>query len=269
MTDNAPVPGTAVITGASRGIGAVYADRLARRGHDLLLVARDKARLDALAARNAERTGRSVEVLAADLTDPTQLALVEDRLRTDKSIDVLVNNAGVAHFTNIAGADPAMLERLVALNVTAPTRLTTAVLDGMSRRGRGTIVNVASILGIHLLPTSAVYSATKSYVLSFTRALQQELAGSNIRVQAVLPGAVRTEIWSGSGVELSALPDEWIMSVDDAVDAALSGLDAGEAITIPSLPDMADWERFEQARLALIPNLSRSVPADRYRRLTA
>jgi uncharacterized protein len=273
LQETVPMPvttlGTAVITGASKGIGATYADRLARRGHNLLLVARDRARLDALATQIRQQTGRTVEVLVADLTDPAQLGHVAERLRTDESIDVLVNNAGAAQFGNVAGASPSAYKTLLDLNVTALTWLSSAALEGMVRRNRGTLVNIASILGVHVLPTSAIYSGTKSYVLSFTRALQQELAGTAVRVQAVLPGAVRTELWSGSGVELSALPDAWVMSVDDAVDAALAGLDAGEAITIPSLPDVADWDRFEQARQALIPNLSRSVPADRYRRLPA
>jgi short-subunit dehydrogenase len=149
--------------------------------------------------------------------------------------------------------------------VTSLTRLTTAVLPGLTARGRGTIVNVSSALALNILPVSAVYSGTKSYVLTLTQALQQELAESPVTVQAVLPGAVRTEFWDGSGIELSAFPDEWIMTAEDAVDAALAGLDAGEPVTIPSLPDVGDWEAFEKARQTLVPNLSRSVSADRYR----
>jgi short-subunit dehydrogenase len=257
--------GIAVITGASAGLGAVYADRLARRGYDLLLVARNKSRLDAVAAKVIENTGRTVEVLAADLVDPTQLATVEDRLRTDESITLLVNNAGGSGFGPLSQADPAQLEDLITLNITSLTRLTTAVLPGFNRRGSGTIINLSSALAFNVLPVSAVYSGTKSYVVAFTQALQQELAESAIRVQAVFPGAVRTEFWDGSGIEVSALPQEAVMSADDAVDAALAGLDAGEPMTPLSLPDIADWDTFDAARQAMIPNLSRSIPADRYR----
>jgi len=258
-------PGLAVVTGASTGMGAVYADRLARRGYDLLLVARNKSRLDAVAAQVVADTGRSVEVLAADLADPAGLATVEDRLRTDESISLLVNNAGGTLFGPLSQADPAPLQDLIALNVTALTRLTTAALAGFTRRGGGTLVNLSSALAFNVLPVSAVYSGTKSYVVAFTQALQQELAESAIRVQAVFPGAVRTEFWDGSGIEVSALPPEWVMSAEDAVDAALTGLDAGEPMTLLSLPDIAHWDQFDAARQAMIPNLSRSVPADRYR----
>jgi short-subunit dehydrogenase len=257
--------GTAVVTGASTGLGAVYADRLARRGYDLLLVARDKARLDALAAQVAASTGRKAEVLAADLTDSAQLASVEERLRTDESITLLVNNAGGSLFAPLTGADPDALERLVSFNVTSLTRLTVAALDGFARRHSGTIVNLSSALALNVLPVSAAYSGTKSYVLAFTQALLQEVAEAGIRVQGVFPGAVRTEFWDGSGIEVTAFPDEWVMTAEDAVDAALAGLDAGESMTFLSLPDNADWEAFEAARQALIPNLSRSAPADRYR----
>jgi short-subunit dehydrogenase len=257
--------GIAVVTGASTGVGAVYADRLARRGYDLLLVARNKTRLDAVAAKIIEDTGRTVEVLAADLTDLTQLATVEERLRTDESISLLVNNAGSAAFGPLSQADPAQLEDQITLNVTSLTRLTAAVLAGFTRRSAGTIINLSSALAFNVLPVSAVYSGTKSYVVAFTQALQQELADSAIRVQAVFPGAVRTEFWDGSGIDVAAFPEEWVMSADDAVDAALAGLDAGEPMTLLSLPDITDWHAFDAARQAMIPNLSRSIPADRYR----
>ena len=259
------VKGTAVVTGASTGLGAVYADRLARRGYDLLLVARNKTRLDAVAADVLAAAGGRVEVLAADLTDAVQLAGVERRLRADESITLLVNNAGGSQFGPLTGADPDTLEQLITLNVTALTRLTVAALDGFARRGGGTIVNLSSALALNILPVSAAYSGTKSYVLAFTQALQQEAAETGVRVQGVFPGAVRTEFWDGSGIEVTAFPNEWVMSADDAVDAALAGLDAGEAMTLLSLPEHTDWEAFEAARQNLIPNLSRSIPADRYR----
>jgi short-subunit dehydrogenase len=256
---------TAVVTGASAGLGTAYAQRLADRGYDLILVARNTARLETLASDIRSRTGRAVDVVTADLTDAAQIAVVEERLRTDESIEVLINNAGGALLTPLAGSDAAAYEALINLNVTSLTRLTIAVLPGLTARGHGTIVNISSAMALNIMPFSAVYSGTKSYVLTFTQALQQELAESPVTVQAVLPGAVRTELWDGSGVDLEALPDESIMSVDDAVDAALAGLDAGEPVTILSLPDVGDWEAFEKARQVLVPNLSLRVPADRYR----
>ncbi|KQV99863.1 SDR family oxidoreductase [Streptomyces sp. Root369] len=256
---------TAVVTGASVGLGAAYAQRLADRGYDLILVARNAARLETLASDIRSRTGRAVDVVAADLTDAAQIAVVEERLRTDESIEVLINNAGGALLTPLAGSDTAAYEALIDLNVTALTRLTIAVLPGLTARGHGTVVNISSAMALNILPVSAVYSGTKSYVLTFTQALQQELAESPVTVQAVLPGAVRTDLWDGSGVDLATFPDEIVMNVDDAVDAALAGLDAGEPVTILSLPDISDWESFEKARQALVPNLSRNVPADRYR----
>ncbi|WP_329280874.1 SDR family NAD(P)-dependent oxidoreductase [Streptomyces sp. NBC_01451] len=256
---------TAVVTGASAGLGTAYAHRLADRGYDLILVARNAARLETLASDIRSRTGRAVDVVAADLTDAAQLSVVEERLRTDESIEMLVNNAGGALLTPLTGADAAAYEALLNLNVTSLTRLTIAVLPGLTARGRGTVVNISSAMALNILPVSAVYSGTKSYVLTFTQALQQELAESPVVVQAVLPGAVRTDLWDGSGVDLATFPDEIIMNVDDAVDAALAGLDAGEPVTILSLPDISDWESFEKARQALVPNLSLKVPADRYR----
>ncbi|WLW50336.1 SDR family NAD(P)-dependent oxidoreductase [Streptomyces sp. YU58] len=256
---------TAVVTGASAGLGAAYAQRLADRGYDLILVARNTARLEALASDIRGRTGRAVDVVTADLTDAAQISVVEERLRTDESVEVLINNAGGALLTPLATADAAAYEALINLNVTALTRLTIAVLPGLTARGHGTVVNISSAMALNILPISAVYSATKSYVLTFTQALQQELAESAVTVQAVLPGAVRTDLWDGSGVDLATFPDEAVMNVDDAVDAALAGLDAGEPVTILSLPDIGEWESFEKARQALVPNLSLRVPADRYR----
>ncbi|MGP4049265.1 SDR family NAD(P)-dependent oxidoreductase [Streptomyces sp. 2A115] len=223
------------------------------------------ARLEVLASDIRSRTGRPVDVVTADLADAAQISVVEERLRTDESIEMLVNNAGGALLTPLAGSDAAAYEALINLNMTSLTRLTIAVLPGLTARGRGTVVNISSAMALNILPVSAVYSGTKSYVLTFTQALQQELAESPVTVQAVLPGAVRTDLWDGSGVDLATFPDEIVMNVDDAVDAALAGLDAGEPVTILSLPDISDWEAFEKARQTLVPNLSLRVPAARYR----
>jgi short-subunit dehydrogenase len=256
-------PGTALITGASTGLGAAYARRLAQRGHHLILVARNKQRLDTLATE-ITATGHTVDILIADLTNPTELATVEDRLRTDDTIDTLVNNAGGSLFSPLNGADTDALDNLITLNVTALTRLTTAAVGGLVTRGHGTIINIASALALNIMPVSAAYSGTKAYVLAFTQSLQQELTDTGVHAQVVLPGALSTEFWDGSGIELSALPTDWIMTPADAADAALTGLDNGEPVTIPSLPDLGDWDDYEAGRHKLIPNLSLTTPAPRY-----
>jgi short-subunit dehydrogenase len=252
-------------TGASTGIGATYADRLARRGYDLILVARDRQRLEDLARRLRSETGASVEVLKADLTQRDDLARVEARLRSDAEIALLLNNAGVTVGGPLVGADLDRLESMILLNVVAPTRLAGAVAPGFVARGRGVIINIASIVALAPELLNGSYSGTKAYVLNLTQALQGEVGKCGVRVQAVLPGATRTEFWERAGVEISSLPDSMLMGVDEMVDAALAGLDLGEVVTIPSLPDARDWESFTAARLALGPNLSRDRAADRYK----
>lgn len=256
--------GTALITGASTGIGAVYADRLARRGYDLVLVARDEARLSALAERLRSETGRKVEWLKADLTVKADLAQVEQRLRDDKSLTLLVNNAGMSVSGTLVEGDIDRFQTMLELNVIAPTRLAAAAARNFVTRKTGAIVNIASVLALAPELFNGSYSGTKAYVLNLSISLQKELEAAGVRVQAVLPGATRTEIWARAGVDVGGFPPEMVMEVDDMVDAALAGFDQGELVTIPSLPDQADFERYTAARLALGPNLSRNAPAERY-----
>ena len=256
--------GTALITGASSGIGAIYADRLARRSYDLILVARNGDRLHALAAGLSDATGRAVETIVADLTNATDLARVETALRTDASITMLVNNAGVGATGPLLVSDVDKMSDMITLNVGALTRLTYAVVPGFVARGTGTIVNIASIVAIAPEMLNGVYGGSKAFVLALSRSLHHELAEKGVRVQAVLPGATTTEFWDIAGVPLGNVPAAILMSADDMVDAALAGLDLGELVTIPSLPDAADWDRFEAALQALAPNLSRTEPAARY-----
>lgn len=256
--------GTALITGASSGIGAVYADRLAKRGFDLLLVARDQARLETLAARLRAETGVNVEVLKADLTQRAELSVVENRLRSDATITLLLNNAGVAFTGTLAEADSDGLDTLIQLNIVALTRLASAAAFGFGKQGRGAIINLGSVVAMMPETFNATYAATKAYVLSLTQSLHAEISPLGIQVQAVLPGATRTEIWERSGLDLNTFPQEMVMDVSDMVDAALAGFDQAELVTIPSLPDAADWNAVVSARLALGPNLSLSRPAARY-----
>ena len=257
--------GIVLVTGASSGIGAIYADRLAHRGHDLILVARNQQRLDALAERLTSDTGKSVEAVVADLNNGKDLGRVEERLRTNPQIVMLVNNAGVAAVTPFLETDVDEIEGMISLNVRALTRLAFAAASRFAARGGGTIVNIASVLGVAPELFNGVYGGTKAFVIALSLSLHKELADNNVRVQVVLPGATATDLWEKAGKPVEQLPNEIVMRPDDMVDAALVGLDKGELITIPSLPDAGDWDSYEAARQKLIPNLSLKVPAARYR----
>ncbi len=256
--------GTAVITGASTGIGAIYADRLARRGYDLLLVARSQQRLTELATKLATETGRKVETLAADLTDSNDVARVERVLREDSQITLLVNNAGVGATAPLLQSNLGDMSRMIALNVDALMRLTYAVAPGLVARGAGTIINIASIVAIAPEVLNGVYGGSKAFVLAFSQSLRNELGPKGVKVQVVLPGATATNFWNVAGTPVEHLPGEIVMSAEDMVDASLAGFEQGEFVTIPALPDAAQWQTFEAARQALMPNLSRATPADRY-----
>ncbi|SFP61688.1 hypothetical protein SAMN05216567_107293 [Variovorax sp. OK605] len=260
----ATTQGTALITGASSGIGAVYADRLARRGYDLVLVARNGERLRALADRLVTQTGRKVETLAADLTDAKDLARVEAVLRTNAGITLLVNNAGVGATAPLLASDIDKMEDMIALNVNVLTRLTYAAVPAFVARGAGTLVNIASIVAVSPETLNGVYGASKAFVLALSQSLQHELAGKGVRVQAVLPGATATEFWGIAGLPVQHLPSEIVMTAEDMVDAALAGLDLGEQVTIPSLPSQDEWNAFEAARRAMSGRLSSTRPAARY-----
>ena len=257
--------GTALVTGASTGIGAVYADRLAKRGYDLILVARNLQRMQDLAARLTKETGVRIETIQADLTAKQDVAKLEKRLTEDKSITLLINNAGMSVAGNTLEADADQIEHMLTLNVVAPTRLAKAAATGFAARKSGAIVNIASVTAFVPERFPGAYAATKSFVVTFTQGLAVELAPFGVKVQAVLPGATRTEIWERAGKDINALPQEMVMEVDDMVDASLSGFDQDELITIPSLSDVALWQSLETARLAMAPNLSLKNSAGRYK----
>jgi short-subunit dehydrogenase len=254
----------AAITGASSGIGAVYADRFAARGYDLILVARRADRLEALAAKVSKAYGTNVEVIVADLEKDSDVARVEQALG-NPAVHVLVNNAGLARLHPVAQAPLAESLSQIALNITALTRLTHAVLPAFVARNEGVIINIASVLALHALPVSSVYSGTKGFVLNFSRGLQDELAQTNVKVQVVLPAATATEIWDASGIPLSALAAETVMTTENMVDAALAGLDNGEAVTLPSVADATLWDKYDDARSTLFKATQTSKPAPRYK----
>ncbi|RAI62540.1 SDR family oxidoreductase [Pseudomonas fluorescens] len=257
--------GTALITGASSGIGAVYADRLARQGYDLILVARSRARLNALANHLSDQTGRTVEVVVADLKSKADSLRVEQILRNDASITLLVNNAGVGGVMPLLASPVDDMEAMINLNVTALMRLAYAVVPGFVARGAGTVINIASIVAIAPEILNGVYGGTKAFVLSLSQSMQHELADKGVRIQAVLPGATATDFWSEAGNPVENLPQEIVMSAEDMVDAALVGLAAGEVVTIPGLHDASQWDRYEAQRQTLSGLFGNSVAAPRYR----
>ncbi|WP_458371104.1 SDR family NAD(P)-dependent oxidoreductase [Pseudomonas fluorescens] len=257
--------GTALITGASSGIGAVYADRLARQGYDLILVARSQGKLNALASHLSDETGRTVEVVAADLTNKADSLRVEQILRSDASITLLVNNAGVGAVMPLLASPVDDMDAMINLNVTALMRLAYAAVPGFVARGTGTVINIASIVAIAPEILNGVYGGTKSFVLSLSQSMQHELADKGVRIQAVLPGATATDFWSEAGNPVENLPQEIVMSAEDMVDAALAGLAAGEVVTIPGLHDGSQWDRYEAQRRTLSGLFGNCVAAPRYR----
>jgi uncharacterized protein len=257
-------PGTALVTGASAGIGATYADRLARRGYDLLLVARDAARLQERAALLSKQYAIRAEVLAADLSDTAELRKVEKRLREDASITLLVNNAGIGPKGKALADDADYLDAMIAINVVAANRLAIAAAQAFAARGAGAIVNIASAVAIVPEAFNGTYSASKAFVLALTQSLAAELSDKGVRIQAVLPGFTRTEIFDRVGGSFDNLDPERVMEVTDLVDAALVGLDRGELVTIPSLSDTGLFDALNAARGALGGQLSLKKPAERF-----
>ncbi|MDF3150575.1 SDR family oxidoreductase [Mesorhizobium sp. XAP10] len=255
--------GTAVVTGASSGIGAVYADRLAGQGYDLVLVARRADRLEELAGKLRQTYSRKVGVISADLANDDDVRRVEQAVTADESITLLVNNAGIGGQAVVATADVDAAERMIKVNTIALTRLTRAVLPGLLARNRGGIVNIASVLAFDTA-FGGIYSGTKAYVVNFTEALHREVEGTNVKVQVVLPGATRTDFWELAGTDIANVPKEIIMTADDMVDAALVGLAKGEAVTVPALADAAKLDTFLGARQAFYGSLHADKPAARY-----
>lgn len=260
------IPNTVLITGASTGIGATYAERFAQRGHDLVLVARDKNRLDALAAKLREKHNVAIDVLQADLTQSSDLATVETRLRDDASIGILVNNAGAAQSGNFIEQSTDSVAQLVTLNTTALVRLASAVAPRLAHAGDGAIINIGSVVGLAPEFGMTVYGATKAFVLFLSQGMSLELTPKGVYVQAVLPAATRTEIWERAGIDINTLTD--VMDVGDLVDAALVGFDRREPVTIPPLQDADRWDALQAARQGLLSQIRQSEVAERYKAKT-
>lgn len=254
----------AMVTGASSGIGAIYADRLAQRGRDLILVARRRERLIHLAAQIEKEYGVNAEVVEADLSKEDDLSQLEARFSANSRINVLVNNAGCAHLGSIAQTSLQDVMAQIAINVVSLTRLTRAAIAEFSLRNEGSLINIGSVLAVHSLRSSSIYSGTKGFVMNFTRGVQQEVSGTNVRVQLVLPSTIATEIWQKAGLSLSELDPESIMSAEELVDAAMRGFDLGEHITWPSLSDEKLWKEYDAARTSLFTATQTNRVASRY-----
>lgn len=254
---------TVFITGASSGIGATYAERFARRGHDLVLVARDKSRLDNLALRLRKESNVAVEVLPADLTSPADLATLETRLRDDVRIGILINNAGMAQAGSFLEQSAEAIERLITLNTTALARLAAAIAPRLAQSGSGAIVNIGSVVGFAPEFGMSIYGATKAFVLFLSQGLNFELSPKGVYVQAVLPASTRTEIWERAGIDVNSLPE--VMEVGELVDAALVGFDRRELVTIPPLHVAQRWDALDGSRQGLMSDIRQAHAAERYR----
>jgi uncharacterized protein len=259
----------ALVTGASSGIGAAYAARLARDGYDLILVARRRDRLVALADRLHRETGTAAEPVEADLTDADALSQLESRATEDARLALVVNNAGLGGYRPFVEVEPKVIDELISVHVRAVARLTRAALPGMVRRGKGAVVNVASILALsgalppNPLPYRAVYAGAKAFILAFTEALSGELAGSGVHVQACLPGLVDTEYHALVGRDLSKMPP--MMQAADVVVASLAAMARGEVVCLPGLDDAVLFERLADAERTVMINAGKPALAQRYR----
>lgn len=267
MTHSRPL---ALVTGASSGIGAAFAERLAREGYDLAVVARRKQRLEELARRLREGHGVDVEVLAADLTDGGQRLVVEERLRESSRLELLINNAGAGRYRPFVELSREEALAILELEAVTPVLLTHAALEGMVERRRGAVINIASLLAFsgslppgQGMPRRASYAGGKSLVATFTRTLAHELEGTGVRAMVCCPGVVATEFHTVQGMDLSHLPR---MSAEDVVRAAMAGLAAGESLCVPGLENTGKLEELVAAERALLAAAARQTQiASRYR----
>ncbi|WP_419999894.1 SDR family NAD(P)-dependent oxidoreductase [Streptomyces boninensis] len=253
----------ALVTGATSGIGAAFADRLAADGHDLILVGRRQERLDAFAAAHP---GTKVQGVTADLSTNAGIDAVA-ALAAEQPLDLLVNNAGVSHYMPLADLPAAKARELVNVKVLAPTLITRAAVGGMQARGTGAIINVAGMIAFSgpadpsVMPRRAVYAGTLAHLVAMSQTLSAELAETGVRVEVLCPGVVATEFHSRQGLDMSVIPR---MSAEEVVTAGLRGLDLGEVVCAPGVEDAGLLDRVFEADLAAFAGQSPQL-ASRYR----
>lgn len=255
--------GSAVITGASSGIGAAFARRFAGQGYDLLLVARREDRLKSLADSLKADYGITAEILVADLGKADDLGVLEQRLEKDPA-SIVINNAGAGGLGPTSAIGPDVQEAVIQLNILSVVRLSLAALSGFRKAGKGTLINISSILAFGPSAGAATYSGSKSFVLNFTQSLQMEYADSPFRIQVVLPGPIRTEFFTSQGMSDSVFPDSAFITADALVDAVLAGLDAGEQVTIPTLQTPGIMDDMEALRSRFVGEVIQGRIAGRY-----
>lgn len=248
----------ALITGASSGIGAMYADRLAARGYDLVLVARRSERLQQLSEQLQHKYANQIEIIIADLSQHDQLNIVDRYIREHSNLSMLVNCAGLGALGPSHRIDPMQLEQMLNVNVIALTRLSLAAVDIFKQAQRGTVINIGSVVAAMPVSGADAYSGSKAYVLNFSRALQAELSDHGITIQVVMPGPVRSEFFADVP---APFPDALFMDADVLVDTALTALNQGESICYPNLQDINVWHHYEQARGAMVKAVTQTGQA--------
>lgn len=261
----------ALVTGASAGIGTAFAERFAKDGYDVILVARRQDRLEELARQLQEQYSVQIKVLAADLSKPGDIRSVEKYILDDSNLEILVNNAGFGAYMPFAQLEPDRAEELINVQVLAVTRLTRAALTGMVARGKGAIINVSSRLALSAplssppLPKRATYAGTKAFINTFTQILANELEGTGVKVQALCPGLVRTEFHQVVGADSSRFPPNIVMEPDELVSASLAGLQLGEVICIPALDDPQWLSQLDDVKRKTLEHSNSGKAAERYK----
>jgi short-subunit dehydrogenase len=238
----------ALVTGASAGLGAVFATALAHAQYNVILVARNRQRLEALAQQLHHAYGVHTEVYVADLTQPAALQALEEIITQEPRLAVLVNNAGFGTTGPFVRLDPDREEDEIRLNVIALVRLTRAALPGMITRGRGAIINLSSLSAFLPGPYDATYGATKAFVNSFTEAIHEEVRGTGVHVQALCPGFTYTEFQQRAGIDVSAIPSLAWMTPEAVVRASLAALERGQVICVPGI-----YNRVLAALIRILP----------------
>jgi uncharacterized protein len=248
------MPGLAMVTGASSGIGEAYAERLAADGWDLMIAARRVDRLDQLAARLTAAHGVTVETIQADLGRAEEISKLSDAI-ADAPLEMLVNNAGLAHYMPFAELPPDRARELLEVNISAPVLLSRAAVAGMIERGAGSIINVASLLAFSggaegpFFPKRAVYASTKSFIVTFSQVLADEVCEQGVRVQVICPGVVRSEFHTRQGMDMSNVPR---MEPQDVVRASLADLAEGVVVSVPGLAETDALAEVKTANAGLL-----------------